>query len=72
MVEELEQASEEPSTRKGILGTALKDMEGTTYQKIYRKREETPKVSPNRFHFLTLNFLTGRCWRSVFEEKIEK
>ncbi|CAC14420.3 Ion transport domain-containing protein [Caenorhabditis elegans] len=45
MVEELEQASEEPSTRKGILGTALKDMEGTTYQKIYRKREETPKRS---------------------------
>ncbi|KAF1769981.1 hypothetical protein GCK72_001798 [Caenorhabditis remanei] len=45
MVEELEQASEEPQTRQGILGTALEDMKGVTYQKIYRRREETPKRS---------------------------
>ncbi|PIC53240.1 hypothetical protein B9Z55_003026 [Caenorhabditis nigoni] len=44
MVEELEQASEEPQTRQGILGTALEDMKGVTYHKIYRRREE-PKRS---------------------------
>uniref|UniRef100_A0A8R1HXB3 ANK_REP_REGION domain-containing protein n=1 Tax=Caenorhabditis japonica TaxID=281687 RepID=A0A8R1HXB3_CAEJA len=44
LVEELEKASEEPLTRMGILGTALKDMEHVTYQKLY-KREETPKRS---------------------------
>uniref|UniRef100_A0A1I7TBT6 ANK_REP_REGION domain-containing protein n=1 Tax=Caenorhabditis tropicalis TaxID=1561998 RepID=A0A1I7TBT6_9PELO len=45
MVEELEQASEEPQTRQGILGTALEDMKGVTYHKIFRRREETPKRS---------------------------
>ncbi|CAB3407274.1 unnamed protein product [Caenorhabditis bovis] len=44
-VEELEKASEEPSNRTGILGTALEEIKHVSYSRIYRRKESTPKRS---------------------------